>query len=186
MRYFYPVVCLLLSAQIALVRTGLHAQEVKAYDKKIAAMIQRCNVPLGSDSTIAENYTQALAYSLEGLTACRPDDAKSKGLFAIYAGLSYYNTLKFDSALFYFNLAYEESVKALAADQISWASSALIPLYQQRQNHIAADSFKEKLQAIVDTTKRRRTRSKRLLRTGHLLLQQILLCHFTGLYPERA
>lgn len=123
-------------------------------------MVQHCNLLLGSDSAVAENYPEAIGYTLQGLQACSPNDARSKGLFALYAGLSYYNTLKFDSALFYFNLAYKESVKAKAADQVSWACSALIPLYNQRQNYIAADSFKDKLQVIVDTTHDARTRSK--------------------------
>jgi signal transduction histidine kinase len=161
MKYLYPVVCFLLLTHIAFARTGLPAQEIqKAYEKKIATMVQHCNILLGSDSAIAENYPAAILYAQSGFKACKPDDAKSRGLFALFTGLSYYNTLKFDSALSYFNLAYTESLKASATDQISWASSALIPLYQQRQNFIAADSFKNKLQAIVDTTKDWRTRSK--------------------------
>lgn len=140
---------------------GLHAQETQqVYNRKIAGWVQRCTLLLGSDSAVAENYPQAIILSLQGLQACKPEDAKSKGLFAIFAGLSYYNTLKFDSALYYFNLAYAESMKAGATDQVSWACSALIPLYQQRQHYAAADSFKDKLQAIVDTTRDWRTRSK--------------------------
>lgn len=161
MKYFFSFVHFLFFTLIVPGSGHLHAQDAQqAYDKKMAAMVQHCNLLLGSDSAVAEHYPKAIGYTLQGLKACRPDDARLKGLFALYAGLSYYNTLKFDSALFYFSLAYKESSKAQAADQVSWACSALIPLYNQRQDYIAADSFKDKLQVIVDTTKDARTRSK--------------------------
>ncbi|PSK88154.1 sensor histidine kinase [Taibaiella chishuiensis] len=161
MKHLTPLVFFLAIGLLFLPGSLLRAQAPpKNYAQQIAAMTAHCNLLLGSDSSVAENYPEALAYAQKALQSCKPGDSRSRGLFALFAGSAAYNTLNFDSALVYFSLAYRESIKAGAADQVSWASAALIPLYQQRQDYNAADTFRAKLQSIVDTTHDRRSLAK--------------------------
>lgn len=161
MKYHFPFVYLFLCGLMMLPGKCLYAQDNRqTYDQQIAAMTARCNLLLGADSSVAENYPEAFDYARKALRACKPGDSRSRGLFALFAGSAAYNSLNFDSALVYLRLAYSESGKAGATDQVSWAGSALIPLYQQRQDYKAADAIKTGLQSIVDTTHDRRSRAK--------------------------
>ncbi len=131
--------------------------KIKDYEARMESMKKYGDLLMGSDSAIAENYAEGIHHGLSGLSTCKKEDAKFRTYFASIAGLSYYNQMKFDSAIHYFNIAYKESKAASLSEQFVGAANALMALNLQRQNLPLADSLKNEILAVLDTARDEKT-----------------------------
>jgi DNA-binding LytR/AlgR family response regulator/signal transduction histidine kinase len=100
----------------------------------------------------SSNFLQLQSAGLKGLQMAKPDDEFYKAQFDVYAALGYYYQSKFDSAEYFFFQSLYSAQKAHDTRQIDRACVALIPVTWQMQQMDKADSVKNIMQSIVDTT----------------------------------
>jgi signal transduction histidine kinase len=161
MKYLYPLLIALLSIQAGYAQVmAPELSRIKDYNQRMEAQLKYCNTLSGSDSGVVENYPAIIVAGLTGLRAARPDDAARKAHFALIAGGAYYNLMKFDSAMYYFTMAFGESSKSGSSMLIASAGNMLITMNTQMQHTGQADSFRNVLQSILDTTRDKATLTK--------------------------
>ena len=127
--------------------------KIKDYQKQMDSLIKYCSLMLGSDSSLAENFPQALVYADLGLKFVKKDDYKSRCHFSLVKGIAYYNLAQFDSALHYVETASTLSFNTKNAALIAGSHSSMIPILMQTQQADKAESAVKILKSISDTTK---------------------------------
>jgi DNA-binding LytR/AlgR family response regulator/signal transduction histidine kinase len=164
---------LLLTLLVALATCFGHAQspsatpapdlsKLSAYKDSVASWAAWCESLRISAST---NFLQLQAAGLKGLQMAEPDDQFYKAQFDVFTALGYYYQSRFDSAEYYFYQSLYAGLKVHNARLIDRACVALIPVTWQMQQKDKADSIKNIMQSIVDTT-----HDRDLLKDGYYAL----------------
>jgi signal transduction histidine kinase len=115
-----------------------------------------------NSSGAKDNYVKLEQAALQGLASTPADDAADRARFFFFSAFGSYYQVKFDSAQYYFYQSLGEAQHAHAAELIANNCIALIPVNFQLRQQAKADSCKNILQSILDTT-----RSRKILQDGY-------------------
>ena len=119
----------------------------------------------GSGTNTNADKLQRVA--LEGLQIVPVTDAENRSRFFAYAAQGYYHEahINSDSVEYYFDQSLKEATKAKSAPLIMTAATALMHVGFEMEEPQKVDSFKNIIQAIVDTTT-----DKTILKDGYYAL----------------
>jgi signal transduction histidine kinase len=103
-----------------------------------------------------DNYVKLEQAALQGLAITPADDAANRARFFFFSAFGSYYQVKFDSAQYYFYQSLREAQRGHIAELIANNCIALIPVNFQLRQQAKADSCKNILQSVLDTTHNRK------------------------------
>ncbi|MEO7046341.1 MAG: HAMP domain-containing sensor histidine kinase [Ferruginibacter sp.] len=132
----------------------LHAQ-----NKDADNVIARCQSIIDGSSATPESFAQLITASTNTLNSSKGLSRNQLCRLNYFAGVSYYNLHKFDSARYFFEACNREAVIAGNGDIAAYALGSLVNIYNYLGIDDKSDSTAQLLQAVLDTTKNNKTLS---------------------------
>ena len=126
---------------------------IKSDKEKVKAWLDYCSVLRLNKKGAKDNYVVLQHAGLKGLKLVKNDDDEDKASFLLYTALGYYYQIKFDSAQYYFYESLHRAQQAKSTKLIAGDCEALMSINYQMQQPDKADSCKNILQTIADTSK---------------------------------
>ena len=126
---------------------------IKSDKEKVKAWLDYCSVLRLNKKGAKDNYVVLQHAGLKGLQLVKNDDDEDKASFLLYTALGYYYQIKFDSAQYYFYESLHRAQQAKSTKLIAGDCEALMSINYQMQQPDKADSCKNILQTIADTSK---------------------------------